>query len=361
MAMTTIGLILEPLDTLFFRGGRPFGAGLPGESSLPAPQSFAGMMRTFLLEREDADFTAMKGKADVREAFDAAGVPWLADVSFRGPWLAEIGENGPRPLVPAPADLRFVEKGDGDREREVVRLQPIAQKIPGWRPPLPGMRPLWRTGKKPSKRKPELLTFEGLSIYLRDGQLNAGHLPTHNCFYWLEERTGIKLDPGTYTTNEETSLFTLRKLRLKRGVVFYAEADVPDDALRHFRIPVTLNWGGEGHHAVMKRVQPVVWPESIGGERTALLMLTPGFFARGWQPDAISDEQLRAAAVEGPYAISGWDLARGGPKATRFGVDAGSVYFIEGNVPDTRHLSNNAKDSTLGYGFYLKGSWNYAS
>lgn len=359
MAMTTIGLILEPLDTLFFRGGRPFGAGLPGESSLPSPQSLAGMVRTFLLERKGADFTAMKGKADVREAFDAAGVPWLADVSFRGPWLAEIGENGPRPLVPAPADLRFVEKENG--EKEVVRLQPRAQKIPGWQPPLPGMRPLWRTGKNPSKRKPELLTFEGLSTYLRDGQLNAGHLPTHNCFYWLEERTGIKLDPGTYTTNEETGLFTLRKLRLKRGVAFYAEADVPENALGYFRTPVTLKWGGEGHQAVMRQVRPVVWPEASDNGRTALLMLSPGFFARGWQPDAIPDGQLRAAAVEGPYAISGWDLARGGPKATRFGVDAGSVYFTEGSLRDTRYLSNDADDSTIGYGFYLKGSWNYAS
>lgn len=357
--MTTIGLLLEPMDTLFFRGGRPFGAGLPGESSLPSPQSLAGMLRTFLLDCEDADFTAMRGKADVREAFAAAGAPWLADVSFRGPWLSEIGESGPRPLVPAPADLRFVENENG--EREIIRLQPTAQQIPGWQPPLPQMRPLWRTGKKPSKVRPELLSFEGLSVYLRNAQLSPTHLRTHGCFYSLEERTGVQIDPGTYTTNEDTGLFALRKLRLKRGVAFYAEADMHEKALRHFRSPVTLKWGGEGHHAVMKQVQPVVWPEPESGELTAFLLLSPGFFARGWQPDAIPEEQLRAAAVEGPYAISGWDLARGGPKATRFGVDAGSVYFTVGNAPETRYLSNNADDSTIGYGFYLKGSWNYAS
>jgi CRISPR-associated protein Cmr3 len=357
--MTTIGLLFEPLDTLFFRGGRPFGAGLPGESSLPSPQSLAGMLRTFLLDCEGADFAAMRGKGDVREAFTAAGAPWLGDVCFRGPWLAEIGETGPRPLVPAPADLRFVEKEKG--QREVVRLQPTIRQIPGWPPPLPQMRPLWRTGKKPSKARPELLSFEGLSEYLRDGQLNLSHLRTHDSSYCLEERTGVKIDPATYTTNEDTGLFTLRKLRLKHGVAFYAEADVPEKALRHFRASVTLKWGGEGHHTAMKQVEPVTWPEPAGGERPALLLLSPGFFARGWQPDVIPEVQLRAAAVEGPYAISGWDLARGGPKATRFGVDAGSVYFTEGNAPVTRYLSSDADDSTLGYGFYLKGSWNYAS
>jgi CRISPR-associated protein Cmr3 len=316
------------------------------------------MLRTFLLDCEGADFTAMRGKTDVREAFGAAGVPWIADVRFRGPWLAETGGPGLHPLIPAPADLRFIEKNG---EREIVRLQPAAQQIPGWQPPLPQMRPLWQTGKKPSKVRPELLRFEGLSVYLRSGQLSPKHLRTHGCFYSLEERTGVQIDPGTYTTNEDTGLFTLRKLRLKQGVAFYAEADVPEDAIRHFRTPVMLRWGGEGHHVAMKQVQPVIWPETAGVERTALLLLSPGFFARGWQPDALSEGQIRAAAVEGPYAISGWDLARGGPKATRFGVDAGSVYFTEGSVPDTRYLSNDADDTILGYGFYLKGSWNYAS
>jgi CRISPR-associated protein Cmr6 len=156
--METIGLVFEPLDTLFFRGGRPFGAGLPGESSLPSPQSLAGVVRTYLLDRENADFAAMRGKPTLREAFAAAGAPWVADVRFRGPWLAESGDDGPRPLLRAPADLRFV---DG----EVVRLLPTTQRVPGWQPPLSDMYPLWSTKGKPSKSRPEMLSLEGLSTY----------------------------------------------------------------------------------------------------------------------------------------------------------------------------------------------------
>jgi CRISPR-associated protein Cmr3 len=292
-------MVLEPLDTLFFRGGRPFGAGLPGESSLPSPQSLAGMLRTFLLDREHADFAAMRGKADIRDAFDAAGVPWLAEVCFRGPWIAEDLVGGPRPLVRAPSDLRMV---DG----KVVRLSPTRQKIPGWQAPLPGMHPLWRTGAKPSKDRPELISLQGLSSYLSCEEPRPQDVRSYREFLLFEDRTGIGIDPATYAS-KEGEIFSTRNLRLRSGVAFYAEVDVPNAGIQHFESPTTLTWGGEKHHVIMRRVQPVRWPEAPVGDRIALLLLSPAFFNRGWQPDAIREGQLRAAAVEGPYAISGWD------------------------------------------------------
>jgi CRISPR-associated protein Cmr3 len=353
MAMKTIGLVFEPLDTLFFRGGRPFGTGLPGESSLPSPQSMAGAVRTFLLDRENGDFAAMRNKPHLRAAFAAAGAAWLPDVCFRGPWLAELGQDGPRPLLRAPADLRFVDGG-------VVRLLPTARKIPGWQPAVDGMCPLWASGGKPSKNRPELLSFDGLSAYLDNGMIQAHHVRGHAEFFLLEDRTGVVIDSTTYAS-KEGEIYATRNLRLRSGVVFYAEAEVPDDKIGHFDAPATIGWGGERHHAIMRRVAPVKWPESADTDRTLLLLLSPAFFSRGWRPDLVPDGQLRSAAVDGPYAISGWDLARGGPKPTRFGVDAGSVYLIEGPAPTVRHLGTDREDGALGYGFFVKGSWNYAS
>jgi CRISPR-associated protein Cmr3 len=351
--MKTIGLLLEPLDTLFFRGGRPFGAGLPGESSLPSPQSLAGVLRTFLLDCENADFAAMRGKPSLSDSFAAAGSAWLGGACFRGPWLAELGGAAPRPLVAAPADLRFV---DG----EVVRLQPTARRIPGWQPPLAGMCPLWKRGKKPSKERPQLLSFEGLAAYLNNGPLKPNDVCSHDEFYLLEDRTGVAIDPDTYAS-KEGEIYMTRNLRLKPGLGFYAEADLPDEKTGHFDAPNTVGWGGERHHVVMRKVPPVTWPEAVGNEYTSLLLLSPAFFTRGWQPDVIPDGQLRAAAVEGPYAVSGWDLVRGGPKPARFGIDAGSVYFIDGRAPVIQSLNENREDTASGYGFFLKGSWHYAS
>jgi CRISPR-associated protein Cmr3 len=351
--MTTIGLILEPLDTLFFRGGRPFGAGLPGESSLPSPQSLAGMLRTFLLDQENADFAAMRGKANVRDAFAAAGASWIADVHFRGPWIAEDFKEGPRPLVTLPADLRFA-------NGQVIRLLPTMRSVAGWQPALPGMRPLWSFSERPSKVRPDLLDFEGLRAYLSNGKIDAQHARSYGDCVTFEDRTGIGIDPATYASMEG-EIYSTRNLRLKSGTVFYAEADVPAAGIKHFDAPATVPWGGERHHAIMRKVAPVRWPEGAGTDRAALLLLSPAFFPGGWRPDTIPDGPLRGAAVEGPYSISGWDLARGGPKPTRFGVDAGSVYCVEGFTPATRYLGSDPEDTALGYGFFLKGAWNYAS
>ena len=51
---------------------------------------------------------------------------------------------------------------------------------------------------------------------------------------------------------------------------------------------------------------------------------------------------VRETAASGsPVAVSGWDVARGGPRRTRFAVPAGSVYFVEGDFApgDARQVS----------------------
>jgi CRISPR-associated protein Cmr3 len=198
-----------------------------------------------------------------------------------------------------------------------------------------------------------------LATYLRNGPIEASDVYSRDKFFLLEDRTGVVIDPDTYAS-KEGEIYTTRSLRLKPGLGFYAEADVPDDKTGHFDAPPTVPWGGERHHVVMRKVPPVTWPELAGDDHTSLLLLSPAFFNRGWQPDVIPEDQLRGAAVEGPYAVSGWDLARGGPKPTRFGVDTGSVYFIEGRAPVGQSLNDSREDTALGYGFFLKGSWNYA-
>ena len=46
-----VGLCLNPLDVLFFRDGRPFEAASRAYGGLPLPRTFAGALRTALLQQ----------------------------------------------------------------------------------------------------------------------------------------------------------------------------------------------------------------------------------------------------------------------------------------------------------------------
>jgi CRISPR-associated protein Cmr3 len=350
--MTTVGLVLEPLDTLFFRGGRPFGAGLPGESSLPTPQTLAGALRTLFLERTGADFKRMRGKATVAEAFAAAGAEWLAQVSFRGPWLADIASpNEPKPYFHAPADVVMI-------GNQPARLRPLQSSLPGWEAPEPGMLPLWLKGARAGKDRPGWLTFSGLRAYLLDQPLNQGHFSPGDRLYEMEERVGIAVDEGRQAAGDGLIYFT-RALRLNRGVAFYAEVSLPEPFAALLDDEQPMAWGGERHHVTVRKVDSVRWPDAPAGERTALLLSTPAFFPARWRPDGLAEGTLRAAAVDGPFAVSGWDLARRGPKPTRFGVAAGSLYLVEGRQSFSAPFAAG-DDALVGYGQFLKGTWNYA-
>jgi CRISPR/Cas system CMR-associated protein Cmr3 (group 5 of RAMP superfamily) len=56
--------------------------------------------------------------------------------------------------------------------------------------------------------------------------------------------------------------------------------------------------------------------------------------------------------------VSGWDLARCGPKPARFAAAAGSVYFLHQlptNLPEV--LSDLKEDRQQGWGCYAQGVW----
>jgi CRISPR-associated protein Cmr3 len=352
--MPIIGIVLEPLDTLFFRGGRPFGLGLSGESGLPAPQNFTGALRTWLLERAGADFRRMRGQPSLAAAFVAAGVPWLAETGFRGPWLADISDPAsPKPFVRAPANLALT-------AGEPVALCPLRTPLPGWSPPSgePQMAPLWLKRRKPDKARPAWLTFDGLRAYLEGQAIAAEELRSGDKLYGVEERTGIQVDEKKQAA-EEGLIYSTRSLRLESNVAFYGEIDLPEEQAKAFEGEQVMSWGGERHHVIVRKVDPVRWPEAPYSSRTSLLLISPAFFAGRWRPDNLPQGALRAAAVDGPFAVSGWDLALGGPKPTRFGVAAGSVYFLEG-APPPPSLCASPDDALAGYGHFLKGTWNYA-
>jgi CRISPR-associated protein Cmr3 len=102
--------------------------------------------------------------------------------------------------------------------------------------------------------------------------------------------------------------------------------------------------------------KPADWPAPPQRDGRRLLVLTsPGVFAEGWKMRGLHPV---AAAVPAHVAFSGWDLARGGPKATRFAAAAGSVFYFD--TPPTlsgTSLCDDAEDALVGWGSYLEGIW----
>jgi CRISPR-associated protein Cmr3 len=388
--MTTIGLKLQPLDVLFFRDGRPFGAATRGQSGLPLPQTLAGAIWTALLERQGCDFNRLaqalrEDRARMAEAIRrAGGKTWTASVQVRGPWLARhemvgcdesceshhdshhLPENAGNlgVLVPSPAVLVAEKNGDGAGHCALHRLCPLpSDGLPGWQPPesAPDLRPLWLRHPQPTEPAKGYLTRAGLEKFLRNEHVQAtGVIPPGDLFEY-DDRTGIGIDPERLSA-EEGLIYGASFLALKPNVGLYAEVILPDDADSNpFGDITTLAFGGEGRRvAVHVLRQAYQWPEprpAGAGQKPMLLLTTPGFFAERWRPAALNG-RLVAAAVPGADPVSGWDLARGGPKPNRFAAQAGSTYFLNEPLnpwPDA--LSDNDFDRQQGWGCYLKGVW----
>ncbi|MBC6412340.1 MAG: type III-B CRISPR module-associated protein Cmr3, partial [Hyphomonadaceae bacterium] len=341
-------LRLEPVDTLFFRDGRPFDPASRATSGLPNPQTLAGALRTEMLRRADIDLAQMTDHIRNGDRFETAAArvggsigEQIAKVCFRGPHIGRTRERAGAVsrqdtlFYPAPATLRrLIKREAGD---DIVRLDPAGPdlSLPGWTPQADGLVPLWtRSGHvlKPLDRK-TWITGEGLSTFLSGAIPSGSDLVSSDDLYGFEDRTGIAVAPETGTA-AEGMIYATRRLVLRSGVYFRARLEGSPEALdllpkqNEARL---LPFGGEGRQVVVTGFDagdaPVRAEPATGTSRETrgkcLVLVTPAFF-QGWHPP---DIDLLAAAVPDHVPVSGWDLARGGPKPTRFAIAAGSVYF----------------------------------
>ena len=349
-------LALDPVDGLFFRDARPFEPATHAASSLPMPQTLAGAVRTLLLERHKVDFgqlgKLMKKGADFASALcqiangSAAAV---ADVRINGPYFTLDGQV----LVPMPTNLRQ------DKENSsLMRLDPLKIPPPGWQPEDPGMLPLWRYNREGAEAVEGFLKPCGLRHFLEGGLPDPQDLVPTSALYELDSRTGIGIDPQSNSA-AEGSIYGIRMLVLKPKAGLYAEVSGPADALTPLASePVLMKFGGESKHVSVRILQQGAdWPSvpSEAGKGRLVLLTTPAHF-NGWKPPCIKPV---AAAVGGHQAVSGWDLAKGGPKPNRFMVPAGSTYFLKPGDPEPNGFLVNNDDAQVGWGKFLVGNWHY--
>ncbi|GIW95027.1 MAG: hypothetical protein KatS3mg110_3068 [Pirellulaceae bacterium] len=371
-----IACIMEPLDVLFFRDGRPFGPATRGESSaLPTPQTLAGALTTALLAAHGCDFeqlsSAIKGGVSWPNVLGQLKLPdTIAQVRFRGPWPARVGNSDhatPQVLVPTPALLHKPAKSE--TPADFVCLRPAPCEIPGWnqspRWPPAELTPLMAPGYGPTEPAGHWLTLDGLQKLLQ-GEIpspNETWVHSRELFEW-DYRTGVGIDASSQTA-EEGLIYAARFVAMRqrpgepRQVVLYAEVEAPGDIEQKLREIQSIALGGEAKRVALRWLhQPVAWPAaSTDSKNDAYLVVltTPGIFQLGWVP-AVIEQQVVAAAVPDPLPTSGWDLARGGPKPLRWAAPGGSTWLVKSPISEEFFsLSDAPEDQRLGWGCFVQG------
>lgn len=330
---TTEYRFIQPLDVLFLRGNQLFGdPGSFGQSLIPPwPSVAAGAIRSRMLADDGVDLARF-----ARGAFrhPVLGTPQDPG-SFRltGFYLADNHRGPTKILVAPPADLVIAK--DADDNLTIQRLEPKTTGLPSscTLARLPVMAQDERT--KPASGY--WLTQAGWTAYLA-GQVPAlSQLRTTADLWSVDTRIGIGMN-RTRRSVDTGKLFTTQAVVMKSGIGFLAAvtgATPPSDGL--------LRLGGDGRGATMTTAAPDLpapdYAALAEAGRCRLVLTSPGIFPEGWKLPGMDGNHhltlvdIRADVVSAciPRAdtVSGWDLAKGGPKAAQRVAPTGSVYWLD--------------------------------
>ena len=369
-----LGLALDPLDTLFFRDGRPFEPTNRVQSGLPTPQTLAGALRTALLVRSGFNFRKLNlsPERSLRDAFlDAGARPSIVDAKFRGPFLALRDDAGKvEPILAAPAVLA---RGGGPRcwswSRPLSPREHEQTGFAGWTDP-DGLWPLARDVPPDPKAERPWVSLAGIRKFLEGHPPGEEDCHSPTALFGHDRRVGNAIQPDSLTTVVgqlyAISLLSLQPRVDHRRVCIYAEVLPGNGTSTDFPTILTqspIPFGGEGRHVAPYVVPVASWPTMNPSRRASVWYLaTPTFLPRRESNRVLpACSNLRGAASGAGMAVSGWDLIRNGPRATRFAVPPGAVYYMAGpgtpddfldvTLPDCSNLKSE------GWGFALQGTW----
>lgn len=357
-------LILSPRDGLFLKDGRGWFTSSSGRAEVldwPFVTTVRGAVRTavgraiesgrsalepdeWLALTADVGIDAMLPLRRTDEADWAAGHrmwPVPADALYLDA-AAEVTRLDPRPRAPDVRSLATARPDDpGDEARAIEAL---------WWPEV-------RDQGKPEPR-PRWWDDNCFLAWLTGGSVRKRPLEERRRDAMAQRmQVHVRIDPFTQGA-VDSALFASRvvePLRVVRDGGFARhEWSI---ALRCTGVEpdldgAVLTLGGDRRLVLARapRSDPFVAPKRLLDEIEAqaprglrLVVVAPAHFTRGWRPDwavaadgslrgaiaGLDELVLRAAFVDRPQHVSGWDMALGRPKPTLRLVPAGAVYFVQ--------------------------------
>lgn len=367
-------VFIEPLDVWMFRDSKPFSAGqsfFARSLFPPQPGTMQGVIRSYYLERRNVNLRAY-GRGEIKDL--PVGTPSsMGRLRITGPFVARRANGKLTRYLPLPLDVVLLEnriKTGKPYNPKPYYLSPAQKKIKtnlpfdDWLP----LTPHSEIELEKTVGGEYWLDETAFEAYLA-GELTSDHPTKAKDLYQREERTGLGMDHGR-RAHAQSMFYRAEFVRPREGVGLLVGLTV-----EVFNQPTgTLGIGGEGRSGRYEVLKNYALPDStVKTGRVKIVLLTPAWFSGGWRPASGDwsrwvgkEAKLVSLALGKPLALSGWDLAKGGPKPLRHFVPAGSVFFFE-NAQLTGQAFTESPEGdpdyygAMGYGAYAAGSWDYAS
>ena len=353
-------IIIEPIDTLFFRDGKPFSMGDQTAAFgifPPYPSTVYGAIRTGIISQNQglSSFYAGGMTDEIGTMADSSSA------SFKLKGVFPYKSDGDYLYFPAPLDL-VTEDNKTAKRTEIKQDAPFSTniKIDQYLFPL--------EIEKATSVKEYYITHIDFISYLNSAR-NEFDIYHESTFCKVEYKTGIKIDSLTKTA-DEGNLYRVGMRRFKKD--FCLACDLKGTP--SLRKEGVLKLGGEGktvrYHTSKFQLQDTKETVVKRIKETGIIKIyfaTPAIFEKGWVPDEKMingpDYKLEflTASIGSPVSIGGWDMGKGGHKTMMRGVPAGSVYYLKilsGDVEKIHqhlHYRNISERANEGFGLIMVG------
>lgn len=345
-------LFIRPLDTQFYRDGRPFDAGTESEGrsiSLPHPRTLYGALRACILSRH-SDWQNWPNSPEVQSVIGSSP-DQFGSLIMRGPMMAKDFSGDLTnicQLYSIPGDL--VKAKD---TRICFLLNPLTddsslKEYTNLQYEVYPCKPVPRQHIK--EIEGYFLSHDNLTQYLTgkfpQEKVNIILEKAENVFQF-EPRLGIALNPKTRTVKLDF-LYSVNHIRVEDNVGLIINVDhhnglLPEKGL--FRL------GGDSRPVEYTKIENEKWNPIIEDVKKRIAeegkfkiyFITPTIFKNGWYPDFLFNQnghlegnlpdtslrvRLVGACVGRAIPVGGFDIRNKHPKEIQKAVPSGSVYFF---------------------------------
>lgn len=352
-------IVIDAIDTLFFKDGKPFTMGEENWAEgifPPNPSVFYGSLRTAYFAQNKVNISDFDTQNDPTKQLKIKSIYYLIDDQI---------------YLPAPAEL-VKEAKKSDKwlyqldliENDLISNYSFSHRL------------VFNGNKNVENASNYLIDIETFYSYLNGEQKQISGLNL-NKLVLSEPKVGIGRANATHST-AEGKLYRVGMRRLEselKGTKTSKIKFIIDFEGIELEANGFLKLGAEGKMVSYKNYSADILFNRFEAQNTKegmfkLYLLTPAIFENGAIPDLTSNKilskikcELIAAAVAKPISIGGFDMKLKTPKIMRKAVPAGSVYYFktEENLSRVYDMINNKsiaelETDSLGYGIAIMGA-----